>query len=118
MFLRRRDMVGQIILAFVLVLVGCSRDPNALLESGKKYLAEGKYNEAAIELRSAINLNPQLAEAHYNLALVYLGVGQLGDANQALEKTISLQPHNMAAQLKHGNLQLLNRNFAEARATA
>ena len=38
-------------------------------------MAEGKYTDAALELRSAIKLNPQLPEAHYQLALAYLHMG-------------------------------------------
>jgi tetratricopeptide (TPR) repeat protein len=89
-----------------------------LVDSGKKYLSQGKYNEAVIELRSAISLNPQLADAHYQLALVYLTVGQLRDASQEIQKTVALQPGNLAAQLKYGNLLLVERKFDEARAAA
>src|SRR5262245_53116274 len=113
----RRIAVCHMIVS-ILVLSACSKDPEKLLESGKKYLAESKYSEATIQLRSAINVNPQLAEAHYLLATVYLETGQIADAKQELFKTVQLQPRNTAAQLKHGNMLLLDRKFDEARATA
>src|SRR5262245_31081561 len=102
----------------ILILAGCSRDPNRLVESSKKYLAEKKYSEAIIELRNALKLNPQMVEAHYQLALAYLQVGMLGEAKQEINRTIQLQPGNIDAQLMHGSLLLLDSNFQEAKATA
>jgi len=96
-----KTITCQIILS-MLAIIGCSKDPKKLVESGKKYLAEAKYNEALIELRSAVNLNPQLTEAHYELAVAYLAVGQMPAAKQELERTVLLQPGNMQAQLKYG----------------
>src|SRR5262245_29520578 len=115
--LLRKFVVCQMILS-ILLLLGCYKDPKKFVESGKKFLAESKLNEAMIQLRTAIQLNPQLPEAHYNLALVYLAMGALSEANQELAKTVSLQPGNMPAQLKYGNLQLLDGKPDEARATA
>src|SRR5262249_13029561 len=103
--LLRKSVVCQTILS-ILVIMGCSKDPKALVEIGKNFLAESKPDQAVIQLRKAIQLNPQLAEAHYNLALAYLATGALDDANQELEKTVTFQPANMPAQLKHGNLLL------------
>jgi len=102
----------------VVVLLGCSRDPNKLIESGKKYIAEGKYREATIELRSAIQLSAQSAEAHYQLARAYLYLGSIADANQELNQTVLLQYANLDAQLIRGYLLLLDRNFREAKDTA
>src|SRR5438874_4321076 len=115
--LLRKSVVCQTILS-TLVILGCSKDPKKLVESGKNFLAESKPNEAVIQLRNAIQMNSQLPEAHYNLALAYLALGAVGDATQELEKTVTLQPGNVPAQLKHGNLLLLDRKFDEARAAA
>src|SRR5262245_5061988 len=100
------------------LMLGCSRDPQKLVQSGVRYMAEGKYNEAVIELKSAIQRNPQLPEAHYQLGLAYLRLGLVAEANQELNRTVVLQPANLAAQLIRGNLLLLDHNFQEARATA
>ena len=103
----------------VLVMCGCFRNPTRLVESGKKYIAEAKYNDAVIELRNAIKVNPQLAEAHYQLSLAYLHLGSTAEANQEVDRTIVLQPGNRTAQLLHGNLLLLmDRNFQDAKTTA
>ena len=58
-----------------LTLSSCSRDPNVrkqkLLASGQHYLHEGKYREASIEFINALQVDPQYAAAHYQLAMLY-----------------------------------------------
>ena len=49
---------------------------------------------------------------------MYLAVGRFIEASQEIQKAVVLQPGNLAAQLKHGNLLLLERKFDEARAAA
>jgi tetratricopeptide (TPR) repeat protein len=102
----------------LLITVGCAKDPMELLASGKKYLAEQKYKEAVIQFKSAINANPQLADAHYQLGLVYLRLQQPLDAAQEFTKVALLDPNNLDAQLKSGNLLLLEKKFVEAREKA
>src|SRR6266436_6192285 len=52
---------------------------------GALYLDQGRYAEAAKELRQAIRLQPDLAEARYRLAQVYLRSGEKALAEQELE---------------------------------
>ena len=69
---RRKWSIGAIIALSAVFLVGCSRDPEAAkkkyLARGNSYLQEGKYSEAAIEYRNAIQIDSRFAEAHYQLA--------------------------------------------------
>ena len=51
----------------------------------------GKNQEAEIELKKAISLNPKYANAHYNLAVVYIGQGNLKEAEIELKKAIKLK---------------------------
>src|SRR5215472_2869493 len=113
-----RVSLSRILIVALLFAYACSRDPRKLTENGKKYLAEQKYNEAVIEFRNAIKLSPQLFEAHAGLALAFLGLGQLNDADPEFAKAIPLQPDNMELQLKYGNVLLLEGKFDEARAAA
>lgn len=101
-------------LAVALAGAACSKDPKEFLDSGKKYFAEQKYSEAAIQLRNAINIDPQMAEAHYQLGQVYIRLGQPRDAAQEFKTVALLDPGNLDAQVKAGNLLLLDHQFAEA----
>ena len=53
----------------VTLVAGCSSDPNkkkvGLVESGQEYFQMGKYAEAGIQFRNAIQVDQNYAEAHY-----------------------------------------------------
>ena len=40
----------------------------------------GKYKEAELELKKAISLNPEYANAYYNLAVLFIGKGKYKEA--------------------------------------
>ena len=65
------------------LLLGCSRDPVVRAENSykraEKYLRENKPDAAVIELRRALQLNPQLAKAHFALGAVELQRGSDAD---------------------------------------
>ena len=44
-----------------------------------------RYKEAEKEFREAIKLNPNVAEAHANLGILYLQQGKINDAQKELE---------------------------------
>ena len=52
---------------------------------------KGKYNEAELELKKAITLNPRYANAHYNLAVIFIEKGNLEDAEKHLRKAIKFK---------------------------
>src|SRR5262245_43157680 len=89
--MNRTSVLGLLALG-LLITAACSRDPKSLLETGRGYLAEGKYREAIIELRSAINADPRLADAHYELGIALASLGQMADAKIEFGRTVQLQP--------------------------
>src|SRR5215467_4411904 len=106
------------LLFIILFLAGCSKSPQQLIKNGQKYMSEGKYGEAAIEFRNAVKNDPQSADAHYQLAVVFAAISQLPASADELTKTLSLQPNHIDAQLMLGNELLLKRQFDDARAKA
>ena len=66
-----QSALAAIVSAFF-ILGACSRDPVAAsqrsIERGDRYAKEGKYPQAAIEYRRAIQRTPQSIEAHTKLA--------------------------------------------------
>ena len=65
-----------------------------------KYIQSGKYierswqiKEAELSYRKAIELNPDLAEAHSNLGNTLRDLGKLQDAEISLRKAIELNPN-------------------------
>jgi len=82
----------------LLVLVGCTTDPNVAkrryLESGDRYFAKGKYKNAAIMYKDALQKDLLFGPAHYKLALTSLKLGQAGPAVTEFRKAIDTLPKN------------------------
>jgi tetratricopeptide (TPR) repeat protein len=96
------------------LLTGCSRDPNVrkqkYLESGDKYFAEGKYHEAEIQYRNAVQVDARFAQAHYQLSQTYLKLGDQNRAFQELTRTVDLDQNNYRAYTDLANLLVTVRN--------
>jgi tetratricopeptide (TPR) repeat protein len=79
-----------------LTLVACSRDPNVAkkryLENGNKYFAKGKYKEASIMYRNALQKDQRYGLAYYHLALTDLKLGRVPNAIGELRRSVELIP--------------------------
>lgn len=87
----------------LLALVPACSDPEARLaermERGEGALEEGHYRQAGLEFRSALQLDPNLADAHWGLARSLLGEGEPAQAYWELRETLRLDPGNEDAVL-------------------
>jgi len=85
-----------VILALLLGLISCSRDPSVVkkryFESGNKYFEKGRFKEASIQYRNALKRDPKYGAAHYKLALVSIKIGDVGAAVASLRRAIELVP--------------------------
>jgi len=127
---RRRGFLAFTTLFVALIaLAGCHSDPDVAkqkyLESGKRYSAEGKWREATIQFGNALKIDRNYPEAHYQLALTYLHMGQLRQdmsqlrqARDEFQKTVDLDPINFPARISLGNLFLAGGRIDDARAQA
>ena len=104
-------------LAFVLAalaLVSCNRDPNVAkkryLENGNKYFAKGKFKEASIMYRNALQKDQRYGPAYYHLALTDLRLGRvpnaLGELRRAIELIPKDQPEHVDAQIRLADIYL------------
>lgn len=77
-------------------LSSCSRDPNVLkkryLDRGNVYFDKGKYKEAAIMYKNAIQKDMKYGPAYYKLALTAIQLRQPSEAVQDLRRAIELLP--------------------------
>src|SRR5690606_23821655 len=101
------------------LLGACSTDPEyakrEYLESGNRYAAEGKYREAVVQYRNAIQQDPRFGEARYKLADAYAQLGDLQGAYREYVRAADLMPDNVEAQVKAASFLLLTRQFEDAR---
>jgi len=83
--LSSRSSLRSIVLVLgVFSLAGCAGDPNVrkakYFTSGRDYAAKGKYAEAVVQFRNAIDIDPKFAGAHVELARAYLNLNARADA--------------------------------------
>jgi tetratricopeptide (TPR) repeat protein len=81
-------------LLLVLFAAGCSRSAKSYLQSGKKYFDSGKYEDAVILYKKAIQKEPKSGEAYYRLAFAELKLGKIPEAYQALSAASTLSTDN------------------------
>jgi tetratricopeptide (TPR) repeat protein len=74
---------------------------------GQALLKEKKFQEAALEFRSALQIDEQLADAHWGLANVYEGLQRYQEAFEEMKQTAELDPNNLDVRVKLGNYYLM-----------
>jgi tetratricopeptide (TPR) repeat protein len=102
-----------------LTACGSSADSAArFIESGKELLAENKPEKARIEFKNAIQVDPKVAEPHYQLALLDEKAKRWKQMYASLLRVEQLNPMHHEATIKLGQLYLLsgNKEFAMERA--
>lgn len=97
--------------------VGCKEDPQKAkvrhLEKGKQFLLEKKFREARLEFRNALALDKKYADAFMGLADASMGLNNVQEAYEALLQVKELDPKNLEAKARIGNLYLLNTRVSE-----
>lgn len=81
--------------------------------AGTAQLNKHDYARAVLDFRSAIQVNPKSADAYYQLALAYLGAGNMQNGVKCLWKALQLNPKYSAAELKLAELAVATGNPAE-----
>src|SRR5215467_948098 len=72
------------------------------------------YERAASDYKHALELNPNLAEAHHQLANLYNHVGLLDKANEEIKKAIALDPLNTGIRYRVGINLLYQGKYEES----
>ncbi|MBK5290762.1 MAG: tetratricopeptide repeat protein [Acidobacteriia bacterium] len=107
--MRLSQMKLLVAAGFLILLAACGDSESAkkrLLETGKKYFDNGKFTEASIIYRKAIQKDPRYGEAYYRLGLVELRRGNYGEALRSFRRASELQLENDDAHSKLGDLYL------------
>jgi tetratricopeptide (TPR) repeat protein len=107
-------MRSLVVILAALTLVSCSRDPNVAkkryLENGNKYFAKGKFKEASIMYRNALQKDQRYGPAYYKLAQTDLKLGRIPNALGELRRAIELipkdQPEHFDAEVRLAEIYL------------
>lgn len=109
-----------------IVLVGCGGEkPDAMLASARDYLAKNDSKAAVIQLKNALQGNPNLAEARFLLGNALLEGGDATAAEVELRKALELKhptdqvtPVLARALLVQGQFRKVSDEFAKAAMTS
>ncbi len=93
-FLTKRTMpvAFALLLTMLGFLASCGQSAQRYLEKANALSASGKYDEAALNYRKAIQKDPKSGEAQYRLGLAELKLGHSRDAYNALLSANTLLP--------------------------
>jgi tetratricopeptide (TPR) repeat protein len=112
--LNHNRTVARILLAFTLIVSGCSRNPEAraarFFADGQRLYQKGDFARAILQYKTAIQAQPANAAQHYHLGLAYLAVGDGRSSLAEFNRAIELDPTNHDAQLMASKLLLGSRN--------
>lgn len=98
-----------LVLLVVLGLSGCTNPEKAKAEHvkrGEAYLKDDKFQEASLEFRSALQIDANMAAAHWGLAQSYEGLQRFPEMIDELRKSVDLDKNNLDARVKLGNYYL------------
>ena len=83
-------------------LFACGNDARKHYNLGVDYQAQGKFDEAIAEYKTAIRIKPDFAEAHNNLGLAYFHQNKLNEAIAEFKTAISINPNLAEAHARLG----------------
>ncbi|MEO7191974.1 MAG: tetratricopeptide repeat protein [Vicinamibacterales bacterium] len=97
----------------------CSRsNPSEHARRGDAFVEAKKPAEAAIEYRTALQLNPNMGEVRLKLGDLHMQSNELPQALGEYLRAADLLPNNITAQIKAGDLLLLAQRWEDAKGRA
>jgi cellulose synthase operon protein C len=120
LFARPTALAAVIVVATA--FAACSKDPEAqkqrFMASGDRYVSEGKFREAVIDYKNAVQADPVSGQARAKLAAAYEKIGDGSSALSEYVRAADLLPDDVGLQLTAGNYLLAARRVDEALARA
>ena len=117
-----RGVAGIILVSFtVFFATGCANKEEKKathFDKAQEYIARNELKKAVIELKTVVQLDPKDDAAYEQLGEIHLKLNEHGEAFQFYTRAVSVNPENIKAQLKLGQMLLLGRKTEEARKKA
>jgi putative PEP-CTERM system TPR-repeat lipoprotein len=82
---------GFLLALVVAVVAACAETPEALITSAKEYLGKGDAKAAVIQLKNALQKNPDIAEARFLLGRALLDTRDILAAEKELRRALELK---------------------------
>src|SRR5436190_18054730 len=102
-----RALPALLLALLVLALAASCTSPEKAkaehLRRGEQFLKDRRWQEASLEFRNALQIDDNLAAAHWGLAQAYEQLGRGGEFVEELQRTVKLDPNNTQARVKLAN---------------
>jgi tetratricopeptide (TPR) repeat protein len=98
------------VIAAALLLAACTTPEKAKAQHvarGQALLKDKKFQEAVLEFRSALQIDDNLADAHWGLANAYEGLQRYQEAFEEMRRTAELDANNLDVRVRLGNYYLV-----------
>jgi len=108
--------ISTAFLSLLVVGVACQTDEekiSAFMARGDAAVEAGESEEAVIEYRNVLQIDPNNAVAHYALARSYTALQKLKEAYWELHESVRLDPENIEARVSYAQFSLLARDYEE-----
>ena len=95
-------------------LSGCSSDEEKradFMKRGDEYLEAGQLEEAIIEYKNVLQIDPNAVKAHRKLADAYLNSERLKEGYWELSETVRLDPSDIESRLAYAAISMAAQNF-------
>jgi len=92
----------------LMLLASCRQSPQEYVAKGNSFFSAGKYEDAIINYKKAIQRDPKFGEGYYRLGLVQLKTGKSRDAYAALSTASALLPDRTDVKVTLADFLLLN----------
>jgi tetratricopeptide (TPR) repeat protein len=96
----------SVLVVSLVALSGCSETKQSYVAKGNKLYAAGKYQEATLNYRAAIQKDAGYGEAYYRLGLAAIKLDSAREAYNALFRAVQLLPANFEAKRKFADVCL------------
>jgi len=114
-FLKSFRLLKPLAVFLTLVLVACSaEEPQQYLEQGKVLFEKGDLETARVQFKNALQIDPKLSDAYFNLALIAEQKQDWAGVMGNLLETVAIEPGHLEGQVKLGHIYLLGGEYDKA----
>ncbi|HBY59517.1 MAG TPA: hypothetical protein DEH78_06815 [Solibacterales bacterium] len=99
-----RSYLSFSILIVLIFLASCASSPESMVSAGNKFFDQGKYEDALLQYRRAMQKSPNYGDAYYRAGLAEVKLGRLGPALTAFDQAVQLTPQSTDAAASYGEV--------------
>jgi tetratricopeptide (TPR) repeat protein len=103
----RSRSTGAWLLLVLLATVACGRSAQSYMDRGNRLFREGKFADAELQYRNAIQQNSKFGEAYLQLGVTLLQLDDAPGAFDAFSHAVELMPSSYEAKVRLADLSLL-----------